>query len=80
MAKTETQFWLAELDQYGNAKLLDGPHTDADGAEQALTILRKLNCEITEGRIFAIAEVHLSTPTGDHTPINQKAIDILNGK
>ena len=29
------QFWLAEIDQYGNPRLVDGAHATRAGVEQA---------------------------------------------
>lgn len=73
------QFWLAELDIHGNPKLVDGAHADRSGAEEALTIRKRLPGLInTEGKRFAIAEVHLSEPTGEHGPLNEEAIAVLN--
>ncbi len=74
----EIQFWLAELDQYGNPSLIDGAHSERGGAEEALTLRNRLNMISTEGRKFAIAEVHLSEPTGVHSAINESAIKTLN--
>lgn len=76
----DTQFWLAELDKHGNPKLVDGAHSDRAGAEEALTLFTSMSCLglSTEGRRYAIAEVNLSEPTGEHKPANQDAIDILN--
>lgn len=70
------QYWLAELDQYGNPKLIDGAHSDRDGAEEAATLLRRLG--LARGRKFAVAEVHISALTGEHGPVNEEAIGTLN--
>lgn len=73
------QFWLAELDVNGNPKLVDGAHRDRSGAEEALTLRKRLvRLTNTEGKRFAIAEVHLSEPTGEHGPLNEEAIEVLN--
>jgi hypothetical protein len=78
MTNQTIQFWLAELDQYGNPSLIDGSHSERDGAEKALTLRKSLAMINTNGRRFAIAEVRLSEPTGEHGPLNQKAIDRNN--
>lgn len=70
------QFWLAELDQYGNPKLTDGAHPDRDGAEKAATIIRRLGLD-RESR-FAVAEIHLSELTGEHGPLDEGSIATLN--
>jgi hypothetical protein len=71
------QFWLAELDRYGNPTLIDGAHGERSGAEEALTLRKRLPMLSTEGRRFAIAEVHLSDPTGEHGPLNEEALQAL---
>lgn len=71
------QFWLAELDSHGNPELIDGPHGGRSGAEEALTLRNRLPMLSTEGRSFAIAEVHLSEPTGLHDPLNEGALKAL---
>lgn len=78
MAEQQTQYWLAELDKHGNSTLIDGPHDDRSGAEEALTLMQKLNCISTDGREFAIGKLVLTPPTGEHGPVNESAIDTLN--
>lgn len=73
----KTQWWLAELDQYGSGWMTDGPHDDRDSAEQALTIIKSLSF-LNSDKDYAIAEVRLSKPTGVHDSVNQDAIDTLN--
>ena len=72
----KTQWWLAELDVYGNPKLADGAHDKRDGAEEALTLIQRLG--LAKERRFAIAEVRLTEPTGEHGPVNEEAIATLN--
>lgn len=72
----KTQWWLAELDTYGNPTLSDGSHRDRAGAEKALTILRRLG--LAKDKRFAIAEVRLSAPTGTHAPVDEGSIETLN--
>ena len=74
----DVQFWLAELDRHGNPTLVDGAHSDRDGAEEALTLRKRLAMLNTEGKRYAIAEVRLSKPTGNHGPINEEALSTLN--
>lgn len=71
------QFWLAELDQYGNPTLTDGAHGDRNGAEEALTLRKRLPMISTEGKKYAIAEVILSEPTGEHGELNEDALKTL---
>ena len=72
----KTQWWLAELDQYGNPTLADGAHREMAGAEEALTILKRLG--LAGERRFAIAEVRLSEPTGQHPAVDEESIATLN--
>ena len=55
-----TQWWLAELDRYGNPTLVDGAHDSRDGAEKALRTWRL--CGLNKGWSYAIAEVRLNWP------------------
>jgi hypothetical protein len=74
----DIQYWLAELNQYGNPKLIDGAHQARVGAEKAATILRRLG--LARDRRFAVAEVHLSELTGEHEPVNEEAIQTLTAR
>lgn len=73
------QFWLAELDRYGNPTLIDGAHSDRSGAEKALVLRERLPIFNTEDREFAIAEVLLTEATGNHAGLNEDAISALGG-
>ena len=70
------QWWLAEMDRYGNPKLCDGAHGNREGAEKALSLIRQLG--LAGDRVFAVAEVRLSWPTGQHAPVDEAAIATLN--
>lgn len=72
----ETQWWLAELDVHGNPSLTDGAHGQRAGAEKALTLINRLG--LAQERRFAIAEVRLTDPTGEHGQVNEEAIAALN--
>lgn len=76
MGDYRPQFWLVSLDRHGNPKLVDGSHWKRSGAEKALTLIRSLG--MNKGEKFAIAEIHLSDPTGEHEPVNEEAIATLN--
>ncbi|EBK6743100.1 hypothetical protein DQ691_23950 [Salmonella enterica] len=76
----KTQYWLAELDQHGNPTLIDGAHSDRNGAEEALALRKRLPMISTEGRRFAIAQVNLSEPTGQHGELNEDALKALGAK
>lgn len=71
-----TQWWLAQLDPYGNPTLVDGAHRDRAGAEKAATIIRRLG--LSQGKVYSIAEVRLSELTGEDSPVDERAIATLN--
>lgn len=63
------QWWLAELDRYGNPTLIDGMHSDRAGVERAAELYDKLSSgnnflgrKITDRpeHGFAVARVELS--------------------
>ena len=58
------QWWLAELDQYGNPTLVDGAHSDRSGAERAMEIRLEIAAKglstFIRGKKFAIARVELT--------------------
>ncbi len=70
------QFWLAELDQHGNPTLTDGPHADRAGVEKALYIIKRL--ELTRGRVFACAEIHLTDVSAQRHNTSERALSTLN--
>lgn len=78
MVSERVQYWLAEVNKYDVAKLMDGPHQDETGPETALELIKRLPMLGECGRKFAIAKVILSDPTGKHGPINKKAIETLS--
>ncbi|WP_192246157.1 hypothetical protein [Mesorhizobium silamurunense] len=73
---TTTQFWLAELDQYGNAKLTDGPHSDRAGVEQASYLMQRLGLD--RGKKYACAEVILTEVEAKSHGANEEALSALN--
>lgn len=52
------QYWLAELDRYGNPTLIDGAHATRYGAERGLHIRQRLGFD--SGKRYAVACVTLS--------------------
>lgn len=67
-----TQWWLAEVDQYGNAKLIDGAHADRAGADQAKFLFDQMG--LTGGRKLAVAKVELSEPQPTSKGVNLEAL------
>lgn len=76
MPGEKVQYWLADLDQYGNPTLVDGAHSDRGGAEEAATLLRRLG--LAGQRNFAVAEIRITALTGEHGTIDEQAIGTLN--
>lgn len=74
-----TQFWLAEVDTYGNPALIDGAHPARSGAEKALVLYERLPMIDTKGKRYMIAEVHLNEPVGYHGVLNETALKALGG-
>jgi hypothetical protein len=73
----KTQYWLAELDQYGNPTLVDGPHLRASGANKAAYLIESMHLG-KPGRRFAVAKVQISPCVPSSKGVNQKAIGIIN--
>ena len=70
------QWWLAELDLYGNPALADGAHSDRAGADKAMHLFKALHLDA--GRRFAVARVELSEPKPRGDGVNHEAIKTLN--
>jgi len=75
-APISTQWWLAELDQYGGPKLVDGDHADMAGANRALYLINALG--LGAGRKYAAAKVQLFEAVPDDRGVNQGAIKQVN--
>ena len=71
------QWWLAELDQYGNPKLIDGAHSDRQGADQAFYLFQRLGFA-KPGRRLAVTHVQISEPIANSDGVNEGAIDTIN--
>ena len=66
------QWWLAELDQYGNPHLCDGAHSHRAGAEKALYIYRGIGLAGT--RRYAIARVELTDAVPNDAGVNEESV------
>ena len=69
------QWWLAELDRYNNATLVDGKHSDRAGADEAMYLFRAMHLD--DGRRYAVARVELSEPKPCGDGVNHEAIKTL---
>ncbi|BCH33170.1 hypothetical protein MesoLjLc_51000 [Mesorhizobium sp. L-8-10] len=76
MTLRSPQFWLAELDQYGNPKLVDGSHETREGVEQAAYLFSRLG--LGNDKRYACAEVHLTEVTAKAHGANEEALNTLN--
>lgn len=65
-------WWLAEVDRYDNAKLIDGAHPDRAGADKAAFLFDQLG--LTNGRKLAVARVELSDPQPSSKGVNMEAV------
>jgi len=73
----DIQYWLAELDQHGNPKLIDGAHSDAEGANKAAYLIRAMGLGKPD-RKFAVARVELSECVPSSVGVNHDAIGAVN--
>ncbi|CDN60002.1 hypothetical protein I35_1479 [Burkholderia cenocepacia H111] len=70
---TDVQWWLAELDQYGNPKLSDGAHSERAGADKAMYLIKSLGLD-NKGKRWAVARVELSEPRPSSDGVNHDAV------
>ncbi|GAB7525373.1 hypothetical protein [Paraburkholderia sp. 2C] len=70
------QYWLAELDQYDNPKLIDGSHSDRAGADKAMYLYNSMG--FSKGKRYAVAKVELSEPQPSSKGVNQEALGACN--
>jgi hypothetical protein len=70
------QYWLADIDRYGNAKLVDGSHSDRAGADKAAALFARLG--LGQSRTYAVARVELSPVQEYRGALNEEAIRTLN--
>jgi hypothetical protein len=73
----EIQYWLAELDQYGNPKLIDGAHSTPQGPAQAAYLIEAMGLGARD-RKFAIAKVELSRCVPSAAGVNLEAVRTIN--
>lgn len=67
-----TQFWLGELDQYGTASTVDGPHSDRAGVAQAKYLFDAMG--FTKNRTLICMEVHVTEIEADDAGVNKTAL------
>ena len=74
----EVQYWLAELDQYGNTKLIDGAHSNEEGANRAAWLIKAMNLGGGRPRRLAVARVELSECVPTAAGVNLEAVRTIN--
>lgn len=71
------QFWLAELDRYGNPALIDGSHETAEGANQAAYLIKAMHLGKPD-RKFAVARVELLECVPSSKDVDHEAVATIN--
>jgi hypothetical protein len=71
------QWWLAELDRYGNPKLTDGAHGDRAGADRAKYLIDAMGL-VTRDTRHAVARVELFELRPSDSGVNHQAIGLVN--
>lgn len=74
--QSNVQWWLAELDQYGVGRPVDGPHSDRSGADKAMYLFNALG--LVNGRRYAVAKVELFPPEPSAEGVNHVAVAECN--
>lgn len=74
--KPTIQWWLAELDRYGNPRLCDGSHSQRAGAEKAMYLYGRLGLAGDEKYVICRVEVYPATATPHG--VDEKSITVLN--
>jgi hypothetical protein len=74
----ETQWWLAELDQYGNPKLIDGAHSDRESVNRAAWLIKAMHLGGNRPRKFAVAKVELSACVPTAAGVDLEAVRTIN--
>ncbi len=70
------QWWVADLDRYGNPRLTDGAHSEREGCEEAIYIMARLG--IQPDRKRAICRVEIYPPEAKSHGANEDALKTLN--
>lgn len=76
-ADMRTQYWLAELDQYGNPSLIDGAHSTRQGVNRAAYLIETMHLG-KPNRRFAVAKVELSECKPSAAGVNLEAVRTIN--
>jgi len=74
--EVEVQWWVADIDRHGNPLLEDGAHSNREGCEKALYIMRRLGLRPHQKR--AICRVEIYPPEAKAHDADESALTILN--
>lgn len=77
MMDTTIQYWLAELDQYGNPTLIDGAHSSMEEVNRAAYLITAMSLG-KPNRQLAIAKVELSECKPSAAGVNLEAVRTIN--
>lgn len=74
MSLRTPQYWLAEIDQHGNPKLVDGSHDSPEGCNQAAFLIQGIGLG-KPARKFAVAKIELSECVQSGANVNHEAVE-----
>lgn len=74
MKPIDTQWWVAELDKYGNPTLTDGAHTNKESCEEAIFIMESL---IKDKKNRVIVKVEIYPGEASQHNVNVDSLKIL---
>ena len=73
MKKTETQWWLARLDEYDIPELEDGAHSERADAEKAYYLHEQLGL-LKKGERYAVLEIKIHPARRNSKGVNQESL------
>jgi hypothetical protein len=73
----EVQYWLAEISEHGNPRLIDGAHSNEEGANRAAWLIKAMNLG-NPNRRFAVARVELIECNPTAAGVNLDAVRTIN--
>lgn len=69
----DTQWWLVELDQWNNPRLVDGAHANKSGADKALFIITGMG--LAKDKTYLSARVDFFDPKPTSNGVNMQALE-----
>lgn len=74
---SDVQWWLAEVNEHGSARLVDGAHSTREGADRAAYLIPALGLA-KPGVRYTVARVELLEPQPSSAGVNHAAIDTID--